>query len=190
MKSKVFIFYILCLQIFSCVGAGYNSKKLDSLHKYLSDEMKKGSIYDGFQSRAFFKVIYKSIELRKNLVEAIAEMESLTESEKGALLNKEMEEESRFFDFCVVLSTTDFKTNDLNVKNSIWRIFIEDSNGKREYPVEIKEIKADQKVKILYPGVSRFGKFYQIRFEKKDRTDIKGVSLVFSSVLGKAVFKY
>lgn len=190
MKNKNLIIICCSLFVFSCAGVGYNSAKLNSLHKAISSELKKGSIYDGFQSRAFFKVIYKSNELRKNLVEAIAEMESLTVEEKAALQRKEMEEESKFFDFCVVLSTTDFKTNDLNMKNSIWRVFIEDSDGRRLYPLEIKEIKADQKIKILYPGVSRFGKFYHIRFEKINGAQLNGSSLVFTSVLGKAVFKY
>jgi hypothetical protein len=181
---------IFALLLFSCAAVGYNTAKLESFHKALAKENKKASIYDGFQSRAFFKVIYRSTEVRERYVEAIAEMESLTESEREALRKKEMEEDSKYFDFCVVLSTTEFKVNDLDSKNSVWKVFLESPDGTREYPVEIKEIKADSRVKLLYPGVSRFGKFYHIRFERGAIKSIEGTNLVFSSALGRSVFKY
>ncbi len=189
MVNKYF-FCLIIIYLTSCVGVGYNSAKLNSLHQTIKDGTQKISIYDGFQSRAFFKVIYRSYKLRKSYVEAIAEMESLTEAEKEELLKKELDDEKKYFEFCVVLSTTEFKVNDLNRKNSVWKIFIEDPSGKRYYPAEVREIKADQKIKLLYPGVSRFGKFYHIRFDREGRTDIKGLNLVFSSVVGKAVFRY
>ncbi len=188
--NKAIFLSILPIYLISCITPGYDSTKLKTLHNTLIKEIQKKSIYDGFQSRAFFKVIYRSAEIRKKLVDAVAEVESLTESEKESLLKKEIDEENRYFEFCVVLSTTEFKANDLISNNSLWKIFLEDNTGKRELPIQIKEIKADQKIKLLYPGVSRFGKFYHIRFEKKDKTDIKGMTLVFSSILGKAVFKY
>jgi len=182
--------FMLVSLLVSCVGVGYNTAKLNALHDAISKEDKRASIYDGFQSRAFFKVIYRSSEVREKYVEAIAEMESLTETEKEALKKKEMEEVTKYFDFCVVLSTTEYKVNDLDSKKSIWKVFLESTDGHRQYPIEIKEIKADPKIKLLYPGVSRFGKFYHIRFERGDIKSIEGSSLVFASVLGKTVFKY
>ncbi len=188
--NKTAVLLLSIILFLSCAGVGYDSGKLKNLHSALATETRKASIYDGFQSRAFFKVIYRSSEIRKKYVDSVAEVDSLTEAEKETLLSKEMDEEKKYFEFCVVLSTTEFKANDLSMKNSLWRIFMEDSSGFRIYPSEIKEIKPDQKIKLLYPGVSRFGKFYHIKFEKKDRTDIKGMNLVFSSILGKAVFSY
>lgn len=190
MTNKITISILLTIIQLCCVSVGYDSTKLKSLHSCILKETQKVSIYDGFQSRAFFKVIYRSFEVRNKFVEAISEIESLTEEERASLLKKEMEEENKYFDFLVVLSTTEFKANDLTMKNSVWRVFLEDTSGIRIYPSDIKEIKPDQKVKLLYPGVSRFGKFYHIRFEKSGKTNIKGMNLVFSSVLGKAIFKY
>ncbi|MCX7959002.1 MAG: hypothetical protein N3B13_08135 [Deltaproteobacteria bacterium] len=188
--NKPLILFLPINILLSCAGVGYDSAKLENLHRTLANETQKASIYDGFQSRAFFKVIYRSTELRKQYADSVAEMESMTDTEKEALLLKELDEDKKFFDFYVVLSTTEFKANDLNMKNSLWRIFLEDKSGARIYPAEVREIKPNQKIKLLYPGVSRFGKFYHIRFEKKDQTDIRGFKLVFSSVLGKAVFRY
>ncbi|MCX7943786.1 MAG: hypothetical protein N2746_04690 [Deltaproteobacteria bacterium] len=191
MNSKFYILLLFFAILFSsCAGVGYNSSKLETLHSIINRETQKTSIYDGLQSRAFFKVVYRSMELRRSYVDTITEMESLTESEKSVLLEKEIEDERKYFEFLVILSTTEFKANDLNVKKSLWRVFLEDGHGYRNYPIEIKEIKADQKIKILYPGISRFAKFYSIRFEKGEKREIKGMNLVFSSALGKAVFKY
>ncbi|GEM_PF-1854178 len=188
--NRYFCLFLALIFVLSCASVGYDSSKLKSFHKIIAEETQKVSIYDGFQSRAFIKVIYRSRDLRKLYVDSLAEMESLTDSEKDAIMQKEMEENNKYFEFCVVLSTTEFKTNDLDSIKSIWRVFIEDSSGAREYPLEIREVKVDQKIRLLYPGVSRFGKFYKIKFEKKDRIYLKGVKLIFSSVAGKAVFKY
>lgn len=176
--------------VLSCVGVGYNTIKLDHLHRAIAVEDKRVSIYDQLQSRAFFRVIYKSRNLRDAYCEAIAEMESLSTVEKDALCKKEAEEEERYLDFLVVLSTTESKVNDLATKNSMWRIFLENPDGGRVYPLDIKEIKADPRQKLLIPGLSRFGRFYLLRFEKGTITNIRGVSLIFSGVIGKAVFKY
>lgn len=188
--SRYFVLTVSLPVILSCAGVGYNTIKLDQLHRAIAAEDKRVSIYDRLQSRAFFRVIYKSRDLRYAYCEAIAEMESLSTIDKDALCKREAEEEERYLDFLVILSTTESRVNDLDTKNSVWRIFLENSDGGRVYPLEIKEIKADPRQKILIPGLSRFGRLYRLRFEKGTITDVRGMSLIFSGVIGKAVFKY
>ena len=97
------------------------------------------------------------------------------------------------YSFTVAAATTDFRWNDFDKKQSIWRIALINDLQQQVAPMEVKAEKIiTVTIKEMFPYVGDFFRFYRIRFPRKlsdgtelIRKDTRNLALRFAGPLGK-----
>jgi hypothetical protein len=96
-----------------------------------------------------------------------AQIFKLPPGEREALSRQLKEEWSRSYPFLVAMATQDYSWNDLDRKNSVWKVTL--ANDKKQV-VSPSQITAEREVTPtiteLFPFVSRFHRVYHLRFPK------------------------
>lgn len=114
--------------------------------------------------------------------------------ERNAMLKRYAEQFKTHFHFVVFAATTDSKWNDLDRRDSIWRVALVNDMRQQVLPVEVKrERRITETTRDLYPFVEPFYQMYTIRFPRKQVDDRPLVSpttrhlvLRFAGPLGKS----
>jgi hypothetical protein len=125
---------------------------------------RSAKLYDRFETHAFLSAAYQSPELRRGRVDQVADWRKMTAAEKAAALEAEAAEERRAEDFLVALYTVDPRDNDLDLKQSIWRVALVVPGEGEALPTEVKAVRTDAQLRELYPFIGEFHSMYRVRF--------------------------
>lgn len=69
------------------------------------------------------------------------------------------------YEFVVVSDTHDYRQNDFDRDDSIWRLFLVNDREQRVSPIEIKQEKPIREtMRQLFPSISPFSKVYRVSF--------------------------
>ncbi|MGC4000840.1 MAG: hypothetical protein QM767_26660 [Anaeromyxobacter sp.] len=126
---------------------------------------RREQLYDGFDHRATATATYLSPAVRVARTKRLAEWQSWTDAELARALTAERAEADRYEDFVVAFYAADPRTNDLDGKQSVWRVALEVDEGEFR-PAEIRALDIDATLLNLYPYIGNFDVVYRVRFPR------------------------
>jgi hypothetical protein len=115
---------------------------------------------------------FKSDEFREAFVARYAEAYGLKESLIEPLRHAQREAAAASYEFVVTAQSSNYKWNDLEKKNSPWRVLLRDAAGHEVAPDELKVEKLPDLVEqAFYPVKTPFSKTYVVRFARAAARD-------------------
>lgn len=110
---------------------------------------------------------YKSWEFRQAFLEKYNAVYGPPEGDRAAMFESQRAAANDVYEFHVVVETTDYRWNDLDKRNSPWRVTLVDGTG-AELPASSIDV---QKLPLMYesqffPKRTEFSRTYVFRFEK------------------------
>jgi hypothetical protein len=121
--------------------------------------------------------VYLPRDVRDARVARIAAWKVLSPEETEQLLVAERDAAARYEEFLVFLFTPDFSANDLDSRNSIWRLALVIPGSPDVLPDRIEQIRADALMKKLHPEIGDFDTVYRVRFLRHQ--ELGGKSFIF-----------
>lgn len=108
---------------------------------------------------------YRSSEFREAFVARYAEAYQLDDGERERLRQAQHDAASATYDFIVTTQSNNYKWNDIEKKNSPWRVSLIDGAGHTVTPDELHEEHfPDLFQQAFYPTKTPFSKTYAVRF--------------------------
>jgi hypothetical protein len=148
---------------------------------------RRASLYDRFEHRATATVTYLSPEVRTARARRLGEWLGWTEQELQRHLDAEAAEAARYDDFVLAFYTSDRKSNDLDSRDSVWRVAINLGDGTEL--VTHDELALDRNATILhlYPYIGVFDTVYRVRFNRAPGPPLstRPFQLELGSAMGK-----
>ncbi len=164
------------------------ARYLKVLHRWTQSE----KVFKDLESRLYISATYKSPSFREAYIEEYARRYMLDEDYKKLLMEREMGEAGRYNEFFVSAYTPSDVWNDFDERDSIWRLYLEDSSGARVVPVEIERVERnDPLLREFFPYFDPWSEGYIVRFPKYTEQgaempapDTEFIRLVVTGVLG------
>lgn len=108
---------------------------------------------------------YKSSDYREAFVARYAEAYALGDAERERLLQAQREAAANEYEFMVTAQSANYRWNDLERKNSPWRVTLVDGAGREISPEELRiEKLPDLFEREFFPVKTPFTKTYVVRF--------------------------
>lgn len=137
--------------------------------------------------------VLQSPEFREAYVERYASIYHLADPERDALHEAQVQRSQRFYEFHVTAQSTEFRWNDLEKRDSAWKVTLVDAAGNAITPVAIEAPRVPEAYDAaFFPDRTPFTRTYVIRFEKEvDDRPFAGaesgrLTLRFASPIGEA----
>ncbi|MBI5237305.1 MAG: hypothetical protein HY887_02645 [Deltaproteobacteria bacterium] len=191
------VFLIFCLAfVFSAFTAGCSSGKAITKKAAYSDSLNKWTrsvtVYEGLEPRLYLNATYKDKTFRDAYTDRYAEGFELPEAYRSMLLEREAEASEQYNEFFLTVYSPDEERNDLDAKNSVWRLFLEDSSGARLTPVNVTRLDpADALLREFFPFFDPWSRAYIVKFPKYSETGrepIPGSDTVFIKIIVTGLF--
>jgi hypothetical protein len=110
---------------------------------------------------------YKSWDFRQAYVSYYASVYDLSDSDRATLLRSQLEASRAGHEFHVAVQMTTDKWNDLDRKNSAWRVTLLDATGDELSPTSIQAVKLPELYEgQFFPSRTEFTRSYEIRFAR------------------------
>jgi hypothetical protein len=117
---------------------------------------------------------YKSWDFREAYVEHYSDVYNLSDADRNALRAAQMESFKGAYEFNVTAQSTSYKWNDLEKRNSAWRVTLVDGLGHDLAPEFVKVQKLPEAYEIeFFPAMTPFTRTYAIRFVRPSAVDGK-----------------
>jgi len=108
---------------------------------------------------------YKSWDFRQAYVSYYASIYDLSDSDRATLLRSQLEASRASHEFHVAVQMTTDKWNDLERKNSPWRVTLLDASGGELGPASIQTVKLPELYESqFFPSRTEFTRTYEISF--------------------------
>jgi hypothetical protein len=126
----------------------------------------RAEIYDGFDTRLFAGTTFQTMAFREARVRRVAQFKFLPKPRVEELLSREQAEEAQFHEFFLGVHVNDYRFDDFDQKDSIWRVVLLTPSVEVE-PLSIERIgRSDLNMRTIYPYMGVFWVAYQVRFPK------------------------
>ncbi len=148
---------------------------------------RRSIIYDQFQQRAMATATYLSPVVREQRTRRLGEWMGWTDKELADRLAAEAAEAAQYDDFLLAFFTPDRKSNDLDARESVWRIAIRLDDGSEVVTRDATALDVNATVRNLFPFVGPFDTVYRVRFNKAPGGPLadRVFTLELASALGK-----
>jgi len=148
---------------------------------------RRALLYDQFQQRAIVTATYLSPPVREARTARLGEWLGWTQQELDARLKTEADEAAKYDDFLVALFTPDRRSNDLDSRESVWRLALRLDTGDEVVTHDATSIDVNATVANLFPYVSPFDVVYRVRFNRVAGGPLaeRRFTLEIASALGK-----
>jgi hypothetical protein len=143
-------------------------------------------LYDGFSHRANATATHLTLAVREARARRLGEWLGWTPPELEQRLAEERAEAAAGEDFLVAFYTADPKANDLDARQSIWRIALQ-LDHEDVLASNVTTLAADATLRQLFPSVGPFEVVYRIRFPHRADGDLgaRPFVLLIASALGQ-----
>jgi hypothetical protein len=137
--------------------------------------------------------IFKSPEFRQAYVEEYAAAYGLNPDERRDLLKAQLEAARTSYEFHVVAQSTQWKWNNLEHRDSVWKIALADGAGNEIVPTQISFERLPELYEMrFFPQKTDFSRTYTVRFPRESGGKFAGAStgqlkLRVSGPMGSAV---
>ena len=149
----------------ACAGPGRSAVK--RYGAALDDSTRSDTIYSGIEARAYLYATYKTPGFRRAYIERYLEEYDLDEDYREALIASEDERSARTNEFFIALYTPEDEWNDLDRKDSVWKLYLEDSSGARLTPLSITKVDGrDPLIREFFPFFDLWSSAYTVEFPK------------------------
>jgi len=164
------------LALVGCAQLGLGPKVADfseASHDYRSADY--GRVYDSWTRHE--KLVgdvgtvieawatYKSWDFRQAYVAKYAGVYKLSDGDRATLLRSQLEASRAAYEFHVAVQTTTDKWNDLERKNTPWRLTLVDTDGTELGPTSIQVVKLPELYESeFFPNRTEFTRSYEISF--------------------------
>lgn len=126
----------------------------------------RAEIYDGFDTRLFAGTTFQTMAFREAKVQRQAQFQLLPKPRVEELLAKERAEAEQFHEFFLGVHVNDYRFDDFDQKDSIWRVVMLTPSMEVE-PLSITRVgRADLNLRAMYPYLGVFWVAYRVRFPK------------------------
>jgi hypothetical protein len=110
---------------------------------------------------------YKSWDFRQAYIEQYAEAYSLGEADRRALRQSQLQAARTSYEFHVVAQSTDYRWNDLEQKDSVWKISLADGTGAEVGPEAVTAERLPELYEMkFFPTRTDFSRTYTVRFPR------------------------
>ncbi len=170
------VFVMSCLAlILSAFAAGCSSGRAVTKKAAYGDSLdrwtRSTTVYEGMEPRLYVNATYKDKTFRDAYADRYAEGFELSEAYRSKLLERESEAAEQYNEFFLTAYSPAEALNDLDSKNSVWRLFLDDSSGARLTPVSITRLDpADALLREFFPFFDPWSRAYLVKFPKYSET--------------------
>lgn len=177
---KIILLLFIVFNLSSCMSA---EDKLVKRHynkslRIYSDDAK---IYKGVDGQLFWEATYRNAAFQEAYIEEYLRRYKLTPEKRDAFILTIKENSEKYNEFFVSVFTQDSEWNDLDLSQSLWRLYLENDKGNRVEPISIKKhISDDHFYREFFPYLDPWSVGYTVRFPKLDSNGIE-ISLEESS---------
>ncbi len=156
---------------------------------------REARIYRGFNLELIVNATFKSANFRNAYSDEYAKVYMLNDAEKKKSINDQDNAAFEYNDFLLAAYVPDEKLNDLDNKNSIWKVYLSTNESKRLQPIEIRKIKKDRAfMQHFFPYITPWKLVYMVRFPVKNpetnqdiiNNNTQNIELVITGVQGTA----
>ena len=110
----------------------------------------------------------KSWEFRDAFVEKYAQVYALSPSDKSTLLASELKKSKSVFELHLTVQTSDYRSNDLEKRESPWRLSLVDGTGDEIFKNEIESRRLPVPYEeAFFPEKTSFSRAYTVVFERE-----------------------
>jgi hypothetical protein len=110
----------------------------------------------------------KSWDFRQAYIEKYADLYVLGEAERASLRAAELEASREVYELHLTVQSTNYKWNDLEQKDSPWRLSLLDGTGAELAPVSIEFVKLPELYEMqFFPTRTDFSRTYVVRFSRE-----------------------
>lgn len=147
------------------------------------------------ETRLTLSATYMSIQYRVAYIDEYAERFLLGGEQKKSMLTQGAREVKMYNVFFLSAYTPIDEWNDFDESDSSWKLYLEDDDGRRVSPVEIKKEDAgDPTLRGFFPYIDYWSSAYTVRFPTFDERgapiggdDVSGLKLIVTGVNGQTV---
>jgi hypothetical protein len=130
---------------------------------------------------------YKSWDFRQAYIEQYAETYGLGDAERRALQQAQLQAARTSYEFHVAAQSTEYKWNDLEQKDSVWKITLADGTGSEIAPEGLIAERLPELYEMrFFPARTDFSRTYTARFP---RAGTEGESRFLGSSTGRLIFR-
>lgn len=167
--SSLFLFPS-CIKYYKLANTEFHQGQAhNDNRKALEDAKKKVAVYNEFETKAIFDVLYLSDSVKVAYVDKCTQKKGLDLNAKNSLLTKELEQNKFWTTFYVLADLRDRRKTSLNDKNSPWSFYLLLKNSVTLQPITIKEIDVEPEYQYLFGSrFTMFQRYYEIKFPAKD----------------------
>lgn len=195
------LFAALCLLLFLPMAvAGCGGVRGAGGEDYFRalDRFSRGQkVYSGLETRLYMNATFKTVEFRRAWAGRYAASYELSEDLAKALTDREVEQGLAYNEFFFTAYTPDDALNDFDRPDSVWKLYIEDAQGRRARPLSIAAVdKSEPVIREFFPYFDLWSRAYTVRFPKYadsgDEIDPeKGpVKLIVTGVMGRGELEW
>lgn len=175
-----------------------NGRAESAYHDVLDRFTRHAEIYSSFESgkdtRIFCETTYQSWAFRQARVGRMALFQVQPPEVVAGNLAREETENAQFFELFFGVHANNYRFDDFDRPNSIWRIALVTKQGELT-PSSVERVgRADLNMRGLYPYMSDFWVAYRIRFvkppESRNAAASEKVLLRIASTIGKAELSF
>ena len=167
--------------------------------KVLNAETRSAKIYSGLDAVLFITATYKTMDFREAYVDTYAKGYEVDPSYLAALLERERDENDRYNEIFFAAYTSESRLNDFDKRDSVWRLYLDDSEGNRLTPVSVTKLDpADPVLRKFFPYFDQWSSGYIVRFPKYSVSgtepipgpQTKFLKLVVTGVMGRGELEW
>ncbi|MBI5468967.1 MAG: hypothetical protein HY891_07515 [Deltaproteobacteria bacterium] len=167
--------------------------------KVLDKETRSAKIYSGLDAILFMTATYKTMEFREAYVDLYVKGYEVDQTYREALLQRARDDNDKYNEIFFTAYTPETKWNDFDRRDSVWRLYLEDSEGNRLIPVSVTRVDAgDPLVKRFFPYFDPWSSGYLVRFPKYSVTGTEPIpgpkteflKLVVTGILGRGEIEW
>lgn len=162
------VFVILPVLVILLTGcSGVKTAPVPDYSEVLAEWTRSTKVFDGLDARIYMNATYRDPSFISAYVRRYSLAYKLDADYTSALLERETAEAERFNEFFITVYTPDEAWNDLQRKDSIWALYLEDGSGARLKPVSITRVdKSDPLLREFFPYFDMWSFGYRVKFPK------------------------
>ena len=114
-----------------------------------------------------FWATYKSWDFRQAYVESYGDAYGLRESDRRTLRQSQMEAARGAYEFHLIAQSTEYKWNDLEQQDSVWKISLADAAGRELVPSSVAVEKLPEQYEMrFFPARTYFSRTFTVKFPR------------------------
>ncbi len=194
--NKTFASIALALALIAAGCAGKRQSVDFSMHRdrILEDvahNTRTEKVYRDLDTILVADVFFYDQRIKRDFINAVRGEGRIDQAQADAMLAESAAKEAKEVEFLAGVYTGDKRWNDLEKKDSMWKVALQTADGAWIAPAEITRLKLDKMQDAwLFPFLTEWKFIYRISFPREALAGMQSYTLRFTSVVGEAAFTW